>query len=131
MLSDPISDMLTRIRNAGNAKHPSCKIPGSKIKNSILKILKAEGFIEDFQELKKENILEYQVLLRYDEEKKSVIREIDRVSKPGRRVYIQSENVRPYKSNMGISILSTSKGIMTNKKAIKLKVGGEVLCCVS
>ena len=131
MLSDPIGDMLTRIRNAGNAKHASFKVSGSKIKNSILNILKAEGFIEDFAESKENNISEYQVTLRYDQNRKSVIKEIIRVSKPGRRVYIKAEEVRPYKSNMGISILSTSKGIMTNKKAIKLNVGGEVLCLVS
>ena len=131
MLSDPIGDMLTRIRNAGNAKHPVCKVAGSKMKNSILSILKSEGFIEDFSEKKENNVSEYQITLRYDENRKSVIREIKRVSKPGRRVYIPSENVRPYKSNMGISILSTSKGIMSNKKAMKLKIGGEVLCYVS
>lgn len=130
-LSDPIADMLTRIRNAGSAKHPVCKVSGSKIKNSILSIMKEEGFITDFQESKVNNIPEYTVTLKYDETRRPVIREIERVSKPGRRVYIQSEDIKPVKSNLGISIISTSKGIMSNKKAMKLKIGGEVICRVS
>lgn len=130
-LSDPIADMLTRIRNAGSAKHPTCKVSGSKIKNSILEIMKEEGFISDFQESKVNNLSEYQITLKYDDTRHSVIREIERVSKPGRRVYIQSEDIKPVKSNLGISVISTSKGIMSNKKAMKLKIGGEVLCKVS
>lgn len=130
-LSDPIADMLTRIRNAGRAKHPSCKVYGSKMKHSILTILKDEGFIEDFQVNSKGAISEYQINLRYDDRKRSVIREVERISKPGRRVYIPAESVKPVKSNLGISIISTSKGIMTNKKAMKLKIGGEVICKVA
>lgn len=130
-LSDPIADMLTRIRNAGSAKHPNCKVAGSKIKSSILSIMKDEGFISDFQEAKVNNVPEYTITLKYDDSRKPVIREIERVSKPGRRVYIKSEDVKPVKSNLGIDILSTSKGIMTNKKAMKLKIGGEVICRVS
>lgn len=131
MLTDPIADMLTKIRNAGRAKHASLKVNGSKMKKAILEILKDEGFITDIQEVKEKQFTDYQVQLKYDDQKKFVIREITRISKPGRRVYIQSEEVKPYKSNMGIKILSTSKGVMTNKKAMKLKIGGEVICSVS
>ncbi len=130
-LSDPIADMFTRIRNASRAKHESCRINGSKVKKAILAILKEEGYIADYQESADKNAVSYEVKLKYDSQKRSVIQEIDRISKPGRRIYIQAEDVRPYKSNMGISIISTSQGIMTNKKAIKLKIGGEVICQVS
>lgn len=128
--SDPISEMLTTIRNAGRAKHSSCKIQGSIIKKSILEILKAEGYIEGYQPIVENNKSDFQIQLKYDTTKKSVIQEIHRISKPGRRVYIGAEKVKPVRSNMGIDIISTSKGIMTNKQAMKLKVGGEVLCRV-
>lgn len=123
--------MLTRIRNAGRAKHASCDIHGGRVKKAILDILKDEGFISNFEETVEKNISKVQVQLKYDSYKKPVITEIDRISKPGKRIYIKAEDVKPYKSNMGISILSTSKGIMTNKKAMKLNVGGEVICNVS
>jgi len=130
-LTDPIADMLTKIRNAGRAKHPNCKVFKSKLKVAVLDILKEEGFIEGFQENLEGKISGIQINLKYDSNKKHVIRAIDRISKPGRRVYASSEEVVPVKSNMGISIISTSKGIMTNKKAMKLKIGGEVICTVS
>lgn len=130
-LSDPIADMFTRIRNASKAKHESCRVNGSKVKRAILEILKDEGFIADFQEAAENNIVSYNVRLKYDTYKKPIIKEISRISKPGRRIYIQAESVKPYRSNMGISIISTSQGIMTNKKALKLKIGGEVICQVS
>ncbi|NBU96655.1 MAG: 30S ribosomal protein S8 [Spirochaetia bacterium] len=130
-LTDPIADMLTKIRNAGRAKHSNCKVYKSKLKIAVLDILKDEGFIEGFQENLEGKISSIQINLKYDFNKKHVISSIDRISKPGRRVYANSEEVVPVKSNMGISIISTSKGIMTNKKAIKLKIGGEVICTVS
>lgn len=130
-MSDPIADMLTRIRNAGRARHASCVVYGSKLKKSILEILKSEGFIKDFVEVPESKHLQYQIQLKYDKSKNHVIREIRRVSKPGRRIYIGSDEVKPYKSNIGITILSTSKGVMTNKKAMKLKIGGEIICAVS
>jgi small subunit ribosomal protein S8 len=130
-LSDPIADMLTRIRNAGNAKHASCKVSGSKLKKSILDILKAEGFITDYSPVAEAKYPEFQIQLKYDQGKKSVIREIRRVSTPGKRVYVPATDVKPYKSNLGIVILSTSKGVMTNKKAMKLNIGGEVICSVA
>lgn len=129
--SDPIADMLTKIRNAGNAKHPNCKINGSRVKKAVLDILKDEGFIASYQEAIENNKSNIQVNLKYDQFKKHVISKIDRISKPGRRVYMKNEEIKPVKSNMGISILSTSKGIITNKKAMKMNIGGEVICVVS
>ncbi|TGK12283.1 30S ribosomal protein S8 [Leptospira fletcheri] len=130
-LSDPIGDMLTRIRNAGRAKHESCVIPGSKIKRSILELMKEEGFINGYEPVPNGTFEDFKVSLKYDGTKKPVIRELVRVSTPGRRVYLKSEDIRPYKNNMGTMILSTSKGIMTGKKARKLRVGGEVICKLS
>ncbi|TGK22287.1 30S ribosomal protein S8 [Leptospira fluminis] len=130
-LSDPIGDMLTRIRNAGRAKHESCVIPGSKIKRSILELMKEEGFINGYEPVSNGSFEDFKVSLKYDGTKKPVIRELVRVSTPGRRVYLKSEEIRPYKNNMGTMILSTSKGIMTGKKARKLRVGGEVICKLS
>jgi len=130
-LTDPIADMLTKIRNAGRAKHANCKVDKSNIKVAILDILKDEGFIVGYSENQEEKKSALQVNLKYDGNKKPVIREINRISKPGRRVYVPKEEVVPVKSNMGISIISTSKGIMTNKKAVKLNIGGEVICTVS
>lgn len=131
MMTDPIADMFTRIRNASRANHPECIVFGSKQKKAILEILKSEGFIKDFIEVPDSKHLQYQIQLKYDKSKKPVIREIRRVSKPGRRIYIGGDEVKPYKSNIGIMILSTSRGVMTNKKAMKLKIGGEVICAVS
>ncbi|PJZ69137.1 30S ribosomal protein S8 [Leptospira perolatii] len=130
-LSDPIGDMLTRIRNAGRAKHESCVIPGSKIKRSILELMKEEGYIQGYEPVQNGSFEDYKVSLKYDGTKRPVIRELVRVSKPGRRVYLKSEEIRPYKNNIGTMILSTSRGIMTGKKARKLRVGGEVICKLS
>ncbi|MCZ8158116.1 30S ribosomal protein S8 [Leptospira ognonensis] len=129
-LSDPIADMLTRIRNAQQAKHELCVIPGSKIKKSILDLLKEEGFVDEIQTVKNGSFDDFQVKLKYDTNKKPVIRMIERVSTPGRRVYIQSSEIRPFRNNIGTMIISTSKGVMTGKRARKLRVGGEVLCKV-
>jgi small subunit ribosomal protein S8 len=129
-LSDPIADMLTRIRNAQRAKHDSCVIPGSKIKKNILELLKDEGFIGDVSTVKTGSFDDFQVKLKYDTEKKPVIRIIEKVSKPGRRIYIQSDEIRPFRNNLGTLIISTSQGVMTGKKAKQLKIGGEVICKV-
>jgi small subunit ribosomal protein S8 len=129
--NDPIADMLTIIRNAGRAKHPTCRVHGSKVKKAILAILKDEGFIGDYQSITEGNLSSFQIQLKYDETRKLVMREIKRISKPGRRVYIAAEKIRPVKSNLGLDIISTSKGIITNKQAKKLGIGGEVLCRIS
>jgi small subunit ribosomal protein S8 len=127
-MSDPIADMLTRIRNAARAKFSSVDIPGSRLKSELAKILKAEGYIRNYKFIKdgKQGIL--RVYLKYGADQESVIFGLERVSRPSRRVYIKSKDIRPVLSGMGISILSTSKGIMTDKTARKESIGGEVLC---
>jgi small subunit ribosomal protein S8 len=127
-LSDPIADMLNRVRNAGKAKFNSLDIPGSKIKTEIAKVLKREGYIRNYKFIKdnKQGIL--RVYLKYDRNQKSAIYFLKRVSKPSRRVYVKSEDVQPIFNGTGISIISTSRGIMTDKEARASKVGGEILC---
>ncbi len=127
-LSDPIADMLNRVRNAGKAKFNSLDIPGSKIKTEIAKVLKREGYIRNYKFIKdnKQGIL--RIYLKYDRNQKSAIYFLKRVSKPSRRVYVKSEDVEPIFNGTGISIISTSRGIMTDKEARAGKVGGEVLC---
>lgn len=129
-MSDPIADMLTRIRNAGKAKLSSVDIPGSKLKTELAKVLKNEGFIKNYKFLKdgKQGIL--RVYLRYGEDNNHVIFGLKRISKPSRRVYVKCKDIKPVLKGMGISILSTSKGIMTDKIARRENVGGEVLCHV-
>ncbi len=126
--SDPIADMLTRIRNGVKAKFNSVDVPGSKLKIEMAKILKDEGFIRNYKFLKdgKQGIL--RVYLKYGSGNTNVIYGLERVSKPSRRVYVRSKDLKPVYNGMGISILSTSKGIMTDKKARKENVGGEILC---
>jgi small subunit ribosomal protein S8 len=126
--TDPISDMLTRIRNAISAGHLRVDVPSSKIKIGITKILKDEGFIKNFKVIddKKQKIL--RIYLKYGKEKQSAILRLRRISKAGRRVYINAADIKPVYNNIGIWILSTSKGLVTNKTAKRLNVGGEVLC---
>ena len=127
-ISDPIADMLTRIRNGAKAKFNSVDIPGSTLKVEVAKILKNEGFIRNYKFLKdgKQGIL--RVYLKYGPEQSSVVYQLKRVSKPSRRVYVKSKDIKPVYNGLGIAILSTSKGVMTDKKARREKVGGEVLC---
>ena len=127
-MSDPIADMLTRIRNAGKAKFNSIDIPGSKLKTELARVLKDEGFIRNYKFIKdnKQGIL--RVYLKYDEEQSNTIFGLERVSKPSRRFYVKSKNIKPVLNGMGIAIFSTSKGIMTDKKARSENLGGEILC---
>jgi small subunit ribosomal protein S8 len=129
-MNDPIADMLTRIRNAGKAKFNSVDIPGSKLKTELAKVLKSEGFIKNYKFIKdsKQGIL--RIYLKYDENQLNVIYGIERVSRLSRRVYVKGKDVKPVLNGMGISILSTSKGIMTDQKARQENVGGEILCKV-
>jgi len=131
VVTDTISDMLTRIRNATLVKHRIVQIPDTKMSLAITKILKEEGFIESF-ETYEENKIQYLLLaLKYSEEsQKSVICEIKRISKPGLRVYTNSKTLPRVLDNLGIAIISTSKGVMTNLKAKELGIGGEVLCYI-
>lgn len=130
-VSDPIADMLTRMRNAIQAGHLKVDIPSSKMKVSIAKILKDEGFIKNYKMIddNKQKIL--RVYLKYSTENCSAIMNLTRISSPGRRIYIKAEDLRPVFNNIGIWIISTSQGIITNKAAQKLNVGGEVVCEIS
>ena len=131
MVTDTISDMLTRIRNATMVKHQIVQIPVTKMSSAITQILKEEGFIEDFENYQ-ENKREYLLLsLKYTEKsRKSVINKIQRISKPGLRVYVNSKELPKVLDNLGIAIMSTSKGVMTNLSAKELGIGGEVLCYI-
>lgn len=127
-MSDPLADMLTRIRNAGKAKFSSVDIPGSKLKIELAKVLKNEGYIRNYKFVKdgKQGIL--RVYLKYGPGQSNTILSLQRVSKPSRRVYVKGKDIKPYFNGMGIAILSTSRGIMTDKQARNENVGGEVLC---
>ena len=127
-LSDPIADMLTRIRNAVKAKFNSVDIPGSKLKVEMARILRDEGYIRNYKFLKdgKQGIL--RIYLRYGPGQTNIVYGLERISKPSRRVYVRGKDIKPVLNGMGISILSTSKGIMTDKKARQANVGGEILC---
>lgn len=131
MVTDTISDMLTRIRNATLVKHRIVQIPSTKMLLAITEILKEEGFIENFK-MYEENKTKYLLLaLKYDNKsQKSVICEIRRISKPGLRVYANSQNLPKVLDNLGIAIVSTSEGVMTNLKAKELGIGGEILCYI-
>jgi small subunit ribosomal protein S8 len=129
-ITDPIADMLTRIRNANRARHKEVEMPSSNLKLEIVKILKQEGYIKDYELVKgnKQGIIKIQ--LKYEPSKKGVISVIKRVSKPGLRIFVKKDNITKVLNGMGISILSTSKGIITDKKAGEMGVGGELICTV-
>ena len=129
-MSDVIADMLTRIRNANNAKHSTVDIPASNMKKSIADILVEEGYVKGYQIVDNGNQGIIRITLKYMEGKKKVIRGIRRISKPGLRIYAGYEDMPKVMNGLGIAIVSTSKGIMTDKKARGLKVGGEVLAFV-
>ncbi len=128
-LTDPIADMLTRIRNGHMAKHSEVKIPFSKIKESMANILKNEGYINGYEIKEEGNIRDIVVTLRYMDGD-AVIKGLKRISKPGRRVYSSVENLPKVLGGLGIAIVSTPKGVITDKECRKHSVGGEVLCYV-
>ena len=131
MVTDTISDMLTRIRNANMVKHQIVQIPASKMSLAISKILKVEGFIEDFESYSENGKNYILISLKYlGKSRKSVICKIERVSKPGLRVYSKANQLPKVLDNLGIAIISTSQGVMTNLKAKELGIGGEVLCYI-
>ncbi len=129
-ITDTIADLLTRIRNASTSRHETVDIPASNMKKSIVEILQDEGYIKKFTVIEdgKQGII--RVTLKYDENKKPVITGLKRVSKPGLRIYTDVENMPQVIKGLGIAIISTSKGIMTDKKARELNVGGEVLAFI-
>jgi len=131
VVTDTISDMLTRIRNATMVKHQIVQIPVTKMSLAIANILKEEGFIVDFEDYQEGNRQYLLLSLKYTgKSRKSVINEIKRVSKPGLRVYANSKELPRVLDNLGVAIMSTSKGVMTNLKAKELGIGGEVLCYI-
>lgn len=128
-MSDPIADMLTRIRNAGRAKFNSTDIPGSRLKVAMAKVLKEEGYIRNYKFVRdgKQGIL--RIYLKYHEGRNAIY-QLERVSKASRRVYVKSEEITPVYNGTGVAILSTSRGVMTDKRAKAENIGGEVLCKV-
>jgi small subunit ribosomal protein S8 len=128
-ISDPVADMLTRIRNAVMVRHDSVLVPSSKIKVAIAKILKEEGFIKDYEMVKGKTHQTIKIQLRYDDNE-PMINGLERVSKPGLRVYIGQREIPRVAGGLGISIVSTSKGVMTGQDAWRQGVGGELLCYV-
>ena len=129
MVTDPIADMLTRIRNANQMRYKEVEVPASKMKKEIARILKSEGFIVDYKE-KKNNIQNILVLSLKYVDKERVITGLKRISKPGLRVYVKAEEVPTVLNGLGIAIISTSKGVMTDKEARKSSLGGEVLAYI-
>jgi small subunit ribosomal protein S8 len=128
MMTDPIADMLTRIRNAVRVERPHVQMPLSKVKRGLAEVLKREGYIWDWEEVQSEPASELRIYLKYGPNGERVIRHIKRVSKPGRRVYSGSDALRPVLNGLGISIISTSRGVISDREARQRKLGGEVLC---
>ena len=128
MLTDPISDMLARIRNGALARHDRVEMPHSFLKQHIAEVLKGEGFVDDVRTSEGEGPKLLTVILRYGRGRESAIDGVRRVSAPGRRVYVRHDRIPRVRSGMGVSILSTSKGVMTDKEARKQRIGGELLC---
>ena len=129
-VTDPIADMLTRIRNAVMVSHETVNVPASKLKIELARVLKEEGFIENYEIIEEGKFKVIKITLKYDSNKKSVITKLERISKPGLRTYSKSKNLEKVLGGLGISIVSTSKGLMTDRRARKENLGGEVLCYV-
>jgi len=131
MTTDPISDMLTRIRNAARVKRPHVDVPASKLKSGLAEVLKREGYIWDWQVVEADPVSQLRIELKYGANGEEVIQSIKSVSTPGRRVYRKAKELRPVLGGMGITIISTSKGIVSDREARQKNIGGEVLCEVS
>ncbi len=127
-MTDPIADMLARIRNALLAKHKTVEVPASKLKLEIARILKEEGYIEDYEFVAEGPQGKINLKLKYDENRRPVIAGLKRVSKPGRRIYAGAKKLPRVMGGLGIAIISTSRGIMTDHEARRQRVGGEILC---
>ena len=128
MMTDPIADMLTRVRNAVRIERPNVEMPSSKVKRGVAEVLKREGYIWDFQVQEQEPVEQLRLELKYGPNGERVIRHIKRVSKPGRRVYSKAKDLRPVLNGLGISVISTSRGVISDREARQRNVGGEVLC---
>ena len=130
MNTDPIADMLTRIRNASVVSHPSVEMPSSKLKVALAKLLKDEGYILDYSEKVDGHFKTLSIELKYDESNKSVISKLQRVSRPGLRNYCKAKNLPQVLGGMGVAVVSTSKGLLTDRTARKENLGGEILCYI-
>ena len=128
MMTDPIADMLTRIRNAVRIERPHVDMPVSKVKKGVADVLKREGYIWDWTEVEDQPIGKLRLELKYGPNGERLIRHIKRVSKPGRRVYSKSRELRPILQGLGISVLSTSRGVVSDREARQRNLGGEILC---
>lgn len=127
-MTDPIADMITRLRNAIKAKHPTVDLPQSSLKDQILKLLKDEGYIDNYYKVEDEKHGVIRVELKYNKEGQGVIKKIKRVSKPGLRIYVKKDKIPKLQGGFGTVILSTSKGMLTGKDAGKKNIGGEIIC---
>ena len=128
MMTDPIADMLTRIRNSSMARHDRVELPHSKLKEHVATVMKSEGYLDDVRVSEGEGPKTLVLVLRYGRDRQSAIDGLRRVSTPGRRVYVRHDRIQRVCSGMGISILSTSRGVMTDREARRQRVGGELLC---
>ena len=129
-VSDPIADMLTRIRNAVMVRHDSVLVPASKIKLAIAKVLKEDGFISDFEVVRGKSHRLIKIQLKYSGKNQPVLAGLERVSKPGLKVYVERKEIPRVAGGLGIAILSTSKGVMTGQQAWRQRIGGELVCYV-
>lgn len=128
--TDPIADMLTRIRNANKALHPRAEMPASQMKVEVARILKGEGYISEYSLVKGESYDTLVIDLKYTEDRKRVISQLKRVSKPGRRIYAKSDKLPKVLGGLGVAIMSTSRGMMTAREAGRQGIGGEVVCFI-
>ena len=126
--SDPLSDLLTRLRNGMRAGHDRVDVPSSRVKEAVLKVLEAEGYIASFRKVQEAGRPVLRVGLKYDHEGEPIVSGIERVSRPGRRIYAKADAIPEVLGGLGVSLVSTSKGIVTDKAARQSRVGGEVLC---
>jgi small subunit ribosomal protein S8 len=129
-MTDPIADLLTRIRNAQQASHATTIVPASRLKQQIVEILKSEGYISDFSRVEKSPQDELEITLKYGNDGAGVIGGLRRESKPGRRVYVGADSIPRVRSGLGVAIVSTSKGVLPDHEARESRVGGELLCSV-
>jgi small subunit ribosomal protein S8 len=129
-MTDPIADMLTRIRNAITVSYEMVDIPSSRLKINVAKVLKAEGYIKNYRIMAREGKRIIRIFLRYDENGESIIDGLSRISKPGCRIYAGKDKIPNVLNGFGVNILSTSKGVMTDREARNLGVGGEILCAI-
>jgi small subunit ribosomal protein S8 len=127
-MTDPISDLLTRIRNAHLAKHDRLDVPTSKLKRAVVELLKGEGFIKNVREIEGQPVGTLRIFLRYSPDGTPAISHVARISKPGRRVYRRADDIQPVRNGLGLGIVSTSQGLLTDRQARERRVGGELMC---